>query len=197
LGRFGAPRPSQSPSARGPPGTFPLARPSRLLPWPRPPPVSCVSGPPSSAPRRPQLPARTSRRGSRAHVAQIQGKQPSLSPLLNPKLLSHSTPRRKKPNRRLGACAELIGARRGEPSFSFPFPPPFFFVAMRVLAFVAVRGSPMAASVTSAVRGLACPLPGARPGMPEPWCAASPRSWTPVRRVARSGGRSARSPGVA
>jgi hypothetical protein len=95
-------------------------------------PCPCAPGPPGSAPWRSQPPACSSRRSCRAHVIHIRGKRLSLSPLLIPRPLSRSTPRKKKSCCRLGARTELIGVRRGEPpSLPLPLSLPFFSVAAR------------------------------------------------------------------
>jgi hypothetical protein len=165
LGRFGAPRPSRSPSARGPPGTFHLARPSRLLPWPRPPPVSCVPGSPSSAPRRPQLPARTSHRGSRAHVAQIQGKRPSLSPCST----QSSSPAQPRAGKNRIADLELARSSSAPVEVNPPSLSPSPSLLLRCDACPGVRRGPWLAHGGRRVHG-AWP----RPGMP----AADARSVT-------------------
>jgi hypothetical protein len=163
------PRPSQGPQRAAHRGPSP-ARPSRLVPRPRSPHAPCAPGPPSR--RSPSVPnhPRAAIAVSRAHDFQVQ---PTTSlPQIRPEFLSRLTPRREEPNRRLGARAELIYGRRGESSFSFPLPPPFLFVAVRVLAFVvvcgserAIRGSPMAANVCA--RSAARPAWRARGAWPQ------------------------------
>jgi hypothetical protein len=96
----------------------------------------------------------SSRRNNRAHVVQIPGKNgfPSL-----PCSSQRFSLARRRAGRNRVAGLELARSSTAPVEVNPPSPslprPPFFFVAMRVWASVAVRGSPMAASMTSAVRG--------------------------------------------
>jgi hypothetical protein len=120
-----------------------------------------------------------------------------LSPLLIPKLLSRTTPRRKKPCCRLGARAELTGARRGGPSFSFPSPPSLL---LRCDARLGIRRGPRLAHGGQRDQRGPRLAHGGQHDQRGPWlthggpACSSLGAASPTRCAARSGGRSACSP---
>jgi hypothetical protein len=152
LGRLGAPAAQPKPQRAWPTGDLSLARPSRRLSRLRSPPTTCVPGLlRSRAPAPPT--ARAHQPPQQPHPRRRIKEIGLLSPLLNPKLLSRSTPCSENRIVDLELARSSSAPVEVNPPSPFPFPPPFFFVAVRFLAFVVVRGSPMAASATSAVRG--------------------------------------------
>jgi hypothetical protein len=181
LGRLGAPAAQPKPQRARPTRDLSLAWPNRLLPRLRSPPAPCAPGPPSSRASTPPT-ARAHQPPQQPRPRRRVKETGLLSPLLNPKLLSRSTPRSENRIANLELARSSSAPVEVNPPSPFPFPPPFFFVAVRVLAFVVVRGSPMAASATSTVRG----SPGAAcPRRVAPACRACCLARAPSRRVAR------------
>jgi hypothetical protein len=175
-----------------------LARPSRLLPRPPLAPCPLHAGPTKQlrpgVPNCPRAPAVVA-----AAPTTPSQRTDLLSPLLNPKTPLSLDTAQGKPNHRLGARVELIGARRGEPSFSFPLPPSLL---LRCDACPGVHRGPQLAHGGRRVRG-AWPQPGVpaarralrRGARPRPGLCPSPRSvrcgatWrlAPARDVTRRG----------
>jgi hypothetical protein len=184
-------RPSRSPSARGPPGTFPLARPSQLLPRPRSPPAPCAPGPPSNrAPTSPTI---------RAHQLpqQLHPRRPSprknglLSlPCSTQKLLSRSTPRREN---RI-ADLELARSSSAPVEVNPPSPFPFPSSSLRCTSWRSSRSAARPWRLARLARSAARPWQPARPARSaaHPWRSTCPwrAAWPSVpaaRRALRRG----------